>query len=162
MSDGFPNARPRFVTRAAMRLMRFCEQHDRLLEIQYSGDTSPSLRRAYLLFKDKLRPGDRSRDVPVNLFLHQFLESDPLDLHDHPWSYLSIILSGGYWNVTPDARTWYGPGRILFRRADQRHRVELDPHVPTCFTLVLRGPRTREWGYWKNGQWKMWREYLGL
>jgi hypothetical protein len=33
--------------------------------------------------------------------LHQFLRSDDdRDLHDHPWSFVSLILRGGYWEHT--------------------------------------------------------------
>jgi hypothetical protein len=34
--------------------------------------------------------------------LHHILRSDDdRDLHDHPWSFLSIVLKGGYWEHTP-------------------------------------------------------------
>lgn len=39
--------------------------------------------------------------------------------HDHPWSFVALILRGGYEERTPDGRTeWRGAGSLLFRRAE--------------------------------------------
>lgn len=36
------------------------------------------------------------------IWLHHFLTSDgDRNVHDHPWSALSVILTGGYWEETP-------------------------------------------------------------
>jgi hypothetical protein len=51
------------------------------------------LRRWFLY---PLRPGGK-KDVP-RFYLHKFYSGDDhRDLHDHPWSFQSIILRGGYW-----------------------------------------------------------------
>lgn len=55
----------------------------------------PYLERYYLFLKD------RGEKFPFNIFLHKFLKSDPDDVHDHPWSYFTIILKGGYYEWTP-------------------------------------------------------------
>ena len=86
--------------------------------------------------------------------LHHILRSDEdRDCHDHPWSFLSIILRGGYWEHTPvstgarfTTRRWYGPGRVLWRPAPSIHRLELPPGR-TAWTLIFTGPRIREWGF---------------
>jgi hypothetical protein len=84
--------------------------------------------------------------------LHHILRSDEdRDLHDHPWSFLSIILAGGYWEWTQPAggvmlRRWYGPGSILWRPCPSIHRLEL-PAGKTAWTLVFTGPKRREWGF---------------
>jgi hypothetical protein len=75
--------------------------------------------------------------------LHHTLADDPADLHDHPWTFLSIILWGGYYEWTNHVRigwdtmtqdftciedrkkTWYGPGSILYRPASKPHSLEL-------------------------------------
>ena len=54
-------------------------------------DQEPYLERYYLFLKER-------EDFPFNIFLHRFIKSDPDDLHDHPWSFRSIILKGG-WNI---------------------------------------------------------------
>lgn len=84
------------------------------------------------------------------VFLHRFRRSDADDaLHDHPWPFVSVILAGGYYEHTPGRdgvvrRRWYGPGRVLTRPADYRHRVEL-PAGRDCWTLIFRGAKVRSW-----------------
>lgn len=105
--------------------------------------------------------------------LHHIVGSDDdRDLHDHPWSFLSIILWGGYWeHLTVDdawhrsagplypagyeitgeghketARKWYGPGSVLWRPLPWPHRLEL-PAGKKAWTLVFTGPYRREWGF---------------
>jgi hypothetical protein len=88
------------------------------------------------------------RNPWFNVYLHKFCrDDDDRALHDHPWPYWSLILRGGYWEVTWNGRRWHGPGSLLRRRAEHRHRVELLPGHP-CWTLFLTGPRVREWGFW--------------
>jgi hypothetical protein len=66
-----------------------------------------------------------------NVYLHQFLrDDDDRALHDHPWWSVSIVLRGGYYDISPgpdgtEQRRWYGPGSVIIRQATSRHRVEL-------------------------------------
>lgn len=82
------------------------------------------------------------------VFLHLFHrgDSEPY-FHDHPWPFWSLILAGGYWEHTERGRRWYGPGSLLRRPAEWRHRVELPPGR-VCWTLVWTGPKVRGWGFW--------------
>lgn len=99
-----------------------------------------------------------------NLSLHNILRSDNDDaLHDHPWLfYLTIILTGGYWEHTPKGRFWRGPGSVLFRWGTTRHRLELDPSKGETWTLFTMGPHIREWGFCDMAGmwWIRWFEYL--
>ncbi|MCZ6507741.1 MAG: hypothetical protein O7A04_06815, partial [Acidobacteria bacterium] len=54
--------------------------------------------------------------------LHRFLRSD-LDecLHDHPWPFASLILRGGYFEVTTIGMRWHPAGSWLLRPAEHRH-----------------------------------------
>lgn len=67
----------------------------------------------------------------LSIYLHKFVrDDDDRAMHDHPWPSVSIVLSGGYYDVHPgpdgtEQRRWYGPGSVIFRRATSRHRVEL-------------------------------------
>jgi hypothetical protein len=81
------------------------------------------------------------RGKNLGIYIHKFHRSDEdRALHDHPWSFLSIILWRGYYEVTQNkkgARLLYAnapliqikkrkwPGMILYRPATWRHRVEL-------------------------------------
>lgn len=124
----------------------------------------PYLERYYLFLKDR-------GNFPFNVFLHKFLKSDPDDLHDHPWSYATIILKGGYyeWIPTYDAQgyklcevaVWRGPGSFRVSSADSFHRIELDPAV-NCWTLFMPGPKQREWGFMVKDKWVQWENYITL
>lgn len=76
-------------------------------------------------------------DIAVRL--HEIISSDDRGkgYHDHPWPYISIILKGGYFEHTPrfesgiyvgDDMKWYGPGSILFRKANSWHSLQLASH----------------------------------
>ena len=108
--------------------------------------------------------------LPV-LVLHRFLMSDVGHLHDHPWSFVSWVLAGGYWEDRPQPdgsirRKWRGRWSIAWRRATDLHRVTLPEHAtgPT-YTLVFMLPRTRVWGFAEVDRegirtWWRWDTYL--
>ena len=76
--------------------------------------------------------------------------------HDHPWPFVSLILWGGYVEHVHDRASWIGPGRLRYCPAHWRHRLELDR---PAWTLVVTGPRCREWGFWTRRGWMSWRRY---
>lgn len=95
--------------------------------------------------------------------IHKALMSDPAELHDHPWSYVSIILWGGYWETTPTScgtvehgnrqigvtcykKKWYRPGSVLIRKGDKPHKLVI-PKGKFSISLIFVGRRYREWGY---------------
>ena len=83
--------------------------------------------------------------------IHKALVSDTGPLHDHPWSYISFILKGGYFEVTLDKygneqRKWYGPGSVLIRKADVPHKLFI-PEDKTCKSLIFTSYKWREWGF---------------
>jgi hypothetical protein len=112
----------------------------------------PYLTRYYLFLKDR-------KWFPFNIFLHNFHKSDPDDLHDHPWPFITIILKGGYWEHTPKGKFWRGAGTINWAGSKSLHRVELEPGVDT-WTLFMPGPTVREWGFIDKGIWKRHDQYL--
>ncbi len=94
------------------------------------------------------------------VFLHCFHRGDAEPyFHDHPWPFVSLILSGGYWEHTPRGKRWYGPGRLLRRPAEWAHRVEL-PAGKRCWTVVITGPKSRSWGFHCAAGWLGWREHV--
>ena len=93
----------------------------------------PFVIRYYPLFRS------RPKWFPFNIFIHKLLKSDLGDLHDHYWSYITIMLKGGYWETTPKGKFWRAPGYIGFRSADHMHRVDLEPGKDTM-TLFISGP----------------------
>jgi hypothetical protein len=100
------------------------------------------------------------------LALHRWLRSDDdRALHDHrAWS-LSLVLTGGYWEVTshnwePLKQKWYGPGSFVFRRATMPHRVLLRDGGKPVWTLWLRGAGVRDWGFYCRKGWVIFHEYI--
>jgi hypothetical protein len=125
-------------------------------------NNEPYLERYYLFLKDR-------DNFPFNIFLHKFLKSDPDDVHDHPWSYATLILKGGYWEWVPQFNSkgercgeiahWRRPGHFRVSEANSYHRIELDPAI-TCWTLFMPGRKQREWGFLTKGKWVQWQQYL--
>jgi len=110
----------------------------------------PYLERYYLFLRDR-------GTFPFNIFLHKFLKSDPDNLHDHPWGYTTFVIWGGYWEYTENAegkrvKKWCGVGYFANRPALWKHRLELDPAHPTCWTLFIPHKRSREWGFYKPAE----------
>ena len=93
----------------------------------------PFMVRYYLLFRK------RPKWFPFNILLHKILKSDLGDLHDHYWSYITIILKGGYWETNENGTFWRGPGYIGFRKASDRHSLKIPDGKP-AWTLLLAGP----------------------
>lgn len=123
------------------------------------------------------------------VYVHKFHRSDSDEHHDHPWAFASLILWRGYVEETicpvcdgtgwlmgydyetgdqePDdcechlgklrRRAW--PGMILFRRAPHRHRVQLI-NERCAWTLILRGPYVRQWGFFTKGGWQHYKSYF--
>ncbi len=98
------------------------------------------LRRWYL-FK-------RHQDTP-HLYLHNIISGDEHVMHDHPWDFHIHILSGGYWEMTPDGMNQRSVGDFFFKRAEDQHFI-IDV-FPDTWTLIQCSPKRREWGAWPNG-----------
>jgi hypothetical protein len=93
--------------------------------------------------------------------LHWIRHPDPQpDLHDHPVSFLSVLLSGSYVEEVPDGDSGRRAVRVRwwnFKRATDRHRImSVAGHV---LTLVFAGPAVREWGFHTPDGWVPWRDY---
>lgn len=79
-------------------------------------------------------------------------------MHDHPVSFLSIVVWGGYSEMRP----WRGGFRLYprnwynFIRATDIHRIiATKPAITVCFM----GPVVRKWGFWTKDGWMYWRDY---
>ncbi len=79
--------------------------------------------------------------------------------HDHPWAFISFILKGGYVEYSESHKNGsklYGPGSILYRKAEYSHKLEI--HQP-CWTFVITFKKVREWGFITRKGWVPWRRY---
>jgi len=91
----------------------------------------------------------------ARIVIHNILRSDIDGLHDHPWAFQTYILSGGYWEHTPEGRFWRDPGYHGVNAANNFHQLEIDPDADEqTWTLFLMGPKEKDWGFMnKDGIW---------
>lgn len=109
------------------------------------------LRRWYL----------KGRGTGSQWFLHNIRRPDAgRELHDHPWDFMTHILSGGYVEeILDEGEMPRLPGEVLQHEAEHTHRIA---HVwPGTWTFVHAGPARRVWGFTDGNRFQPWREYLG-
>lgn len=103
--------------------------------------------------------------------LHRIFRPDhDQELHDHPWSFLSILLWGSYTesytekSATLGVRFYRDVPWFNFKRAEDLHRiVRIRPCWParSVVSLVFCGPRRRAWGFVEScGRWTHYSEFL--
>ncbi len=101
----------------------------------------------------------------IALMLHKMHRpDDDACHHDHPWSFWTLVLYGGYIEevTLPNGSMKIRrnrPGMILFRPAEHTHRIEALPKG-ICWTLVLRFRKSRSWGFWTKKGWVAWRRFI--
>lgn len=101
------------------------------------------------------------------VYLHDIHEPDSgRDPHDHPWTFVSIVLRGGYlehlWthpigDPLGVARLHHNRWSVHRMQRQHAHRIVLcDPGTKT---LVLTGPRRGNWGFYTPHGWVAWDQY---
>lgn len=124
-------------------------------------------RRLTLLDRGN-RPFLVRRGIDVRLFgiyLHEIAAPDPgLDMHDHPWAFASLVIRGGYGERVAQARnpgqwTWRRWSRWSVHRMRQTDIHRIDDVHPGTLTLVIRGRKTRPWGFYTPDGWVDYRAY---
>lgn len=89
-----------------------------------------------------------------SVFLHRIGTPDSRPtLHDHPWSFVALVLRGGYDEARLNKHTMnVKPRRVrrlnVMRRDDAHYITRLHGDRP-CWTLLFVGARRRNWGYWR-------------
>ena len=139
------------------------------VHIQGRGHDDVYLSRYWLI-------GDKNSRFAVMLHKMHRPDDDACH-HDHPWSFWTFVLWGGYvedvthrTEVNPPYADWgtvietvkrrfNRPGMLLFRRATHTHRIHKLPKG-SCWTLVLRFKYKRAWGFWTKMGWKGWEYFL--
>ena len=90
--------------------------------------------------------------------LHWLNKPDPEPyLHDHPVTFLSIILRGGYGEKRGNKGTWRPVAVFNWVRATDKHSI-VDV-LPGTLTICFMGPKTREWGFHTPDGWVYWKDY---
>lgn len=115
--------------------------------------------------------------------IHKILLDDFDCLHDHPWSFRTFILKGGYYEHTPakqilkdkkgdvlyKSSTGMNRKRLIkpftthYRPANWKHKLEMlkdkKGNPKPCYTLVIAGRRKQKWGFWKKDGFVHWSMY---
>lgn len=122
------------------------------------GRANPQLLRWYLIPRNNL----------LNIYLHKFLRSDDdRALHDHPWWFISWVIRGEYVEHNgdqPSDEVYRPRWSIAYRPAEHAHRVELgkdrDQKSAPCWTILITGPKVREWGFYCPRGWVIWTDFV--
>lgn len=101
------------------------------------------------------------------IYLHDIHEDDgDRAPHNHPWSFFSLVLRGGYVERVYDDPA----GRPNHWREQMHNRLSLHKMgrvaahrityaSPGLKTLILCGPRKESWGFFVDGEYVDWTEY---
>lgn len=85
--------------------------------------------------------------------LHHWLgPDDPRHRHDHPWSFVTFVLKGGYTDLSPSGDQHLKAPAVQHRDATHQHTVV--PDEGGAWTVIVTGPKIREWGFWVNGKFR--------
>jgi hypothetical protein len=128
--------------------------------------------RRFTIYKNDAIYLDRLRLVQTpcfGVYLHHIEQPDlDRDPHDHPWSFGSLVLRGGYVerfhpypNVHRDfhvvTRQWR---RWSWHRMGTATAHRITSVQPGTVTLVFVGRRRRDWGFHTVAGFVPWRDYL--
>ena len=93
------------------------------------------------------------------LYIHRFVRDDwSTDRHDHPKRFISIGLWGSYLEHTPAGTQRFRAPWIRSFPAVHQHRLTLP--WGECWTLVVVLRGEREWGFWHDGRFIQWWQYV--
>lgn len=141
------------------------------LDLVFTGGYSVTmslLRKLFLVKEIKSKEGElhfqrwRLLQTPLgSVYIHRIFRADQdLHCHDHPWSFVGVVLSGGYIarRLEPSGASKYVSSVVSYNKSTDFHQICSMNKVPTT-TLVITGPRNREWGYSVDGNWMHHKEY---
>ena len=96
----------------------------------------------------------------IGVYVHVIRRQDWAQCqHDHPWSFLTFILRGGYEEQVGDRTFIRRPGYIGYRPRSFEHRITRLLSGPAV-TLVIRFRNHESWGFRTNLGKVEWRRYL--
>lgn len=112
--------------------------------------------------------------LPFAIRLHHIARPDlDRDYHDHPSTFISLVLRGGYVERRPTSATpcWCAaeedhyevvrkPGSIALRRYTDRHRIS--SVEPGTVTLVVWFRKRQSWGFFTRNGKVHWKDYASV
>ena len=99
----------------------------------------------------------------LGVYTHRILLPDRARAeHSHPWTFLTIILRGGYVEEIEGKTYTRKPGYIGWRGRSFRHRIIALRGRP-ALTLIIRGRNGDRWNFYnKRGETIDWQDYVLL
>ena len=83
-------------------------------------------------------------------FHRWYSDDDHHSLHCHPFSFITLVLSGGYTDISEGEDDKLTAGSIRFRHAEYRHSVR--DVLPNTRTILLTTKPFRRWGFYVEGK----------
>lgn len=128
-----------------------------------AGQAARKIGRGWEIIGPEACPIMRRRTLFASKWLkvlwHEFMpNASDRSHHDHPRSFVTLMLRGDYFDVQPDETVDHvcAP-TIRVRPAEHAHITEVGPRGAK--TLVVMGPLRREWGFYRDGKWYPWRVF---
>jgi hypothetical protein len=85
--------------------------------------------------------------------LHHWIgPDDDRHRHDHPWNFITFVLRGGYTDLSPSGDEHLKAPTVQYRSAEHQHTVV--PDEGGAWTIIITGPKIRNWGFWVNGKFR--------
>lgn len=141
------------------------ERHSDKVEV---GGSNPSPRTRKIIVKLNERLGLETCPYVVRWRIetpwfsvrlhHWFAPDDDRAKHDHPWSFVTFVLKGGYTDSSPSGDEYLKAPAVRFRSAEHQHTVF--PDEGGAWTVIVTGPKVRQWGFWVRGKFKKANKYF--
>src|ERR1035437_9520510 len=95
----------------------------------------------------------------ISFRVHHWIASDdPRHFHDHPWWFLTFVIKGAYTDVSPKGDKRMQAGTVGYRPALHRQTVKVDSGG--CWTIMVTGKKSRNWGFWIGEKFKKANKYF--
>jgi hypothetical protein len=94
--------------------------------------------------------------VVVNFYwfalrFHRWEGSDDIRaFHTHPWWFATLVIWGGYVDISQKGRDVLGFLSFRFRRANHAHTVQITKRG--TWTVLITGRPKQRWGFWVDGK----------
>lgn len=80
-----------------------------------------------------------------NVYLHRlYCPNTHPNCHDHPWSFVAVLLWGGYWEFHDGHWHRHRPGNVLYRPAEFSHNVVTEG---VSWSVIFTTAKQREWSF---------------
>ena len=100
------------------------------------------------------------------IMFHRIYATDTDCMHDHPWSFHTILIKGHYKEyfarTEPNGNIFYSsqivkPWKLQYRPENCTHRLEIPAGVKSVWSIVFTSPKKKSWGFLTPRGWENWR-----